>query len=501
MTNKITNSQVSKGVLKQFSIGYAPFREGCIEKISDSQKNFDSKKFKQWLAMGNHFAEELEITIDSCVDTLGIYGATNAKMEASAVVTITATEEQVNIFAALMGTLAPDIQHSVMVNTYDVNGGDTEHHITFKSPELAQEFVIKKKLYGVHDLSVDPKTNTAIILDIPSHGVNFNVSKFLLNHGQDFTEHREFDIRVTFVEKENYRGILQGAWNSYEQWHRGNAGQNLNDIFHVAITRINRQSGNSATLSQPKKRALSKKQQFTQIAYNYISLFKDEFGLTFPKMLGAVINFNEETSKSICAAYSSLKIDNSENLEVRHAYLQLVKEVEAQYEYLVNEVKLKVTFIENDPYDNSEHMIHDVQTNNHLKIFKGGEPHPFLDAKDDKGVSATEKFRVVHDFFGHAVEGNQFGKIGEEAAWIAHSKMFSPIAQTAMSTETRGQNSWVNNAPVNTAAIRKFAVGNDLIKEGFVTAGKKLIKEAKSEYFFADQKVDLLPIEWTTMTT
>ena len=79
--------------------------------------------------------------------------------------------------------------------------------------------------------------------------------------------------------------------------------------------------------------------------------------------------------------------------------------------------------------------------------------------------------------------------------------MFSPLAQRAMSTETRGQNSWVNNAPVNTAAIRKFAVGNDLIKEGSVTAGKKLIKEAQSEYLFADQKVDLLPIEWTTMTT
>ena len=79
----------------------------------------------------------------------------------------------------------------------------------------------------------------------------------------------------------------------------------------------------------------------------------------------------------------------------------------------------------------------------------------------------------------------------------AHSKMFSPLAQRAMSTETRGQNSWVNNAPENTAAIRKFAVGNDLIKEGSVTAGKKLIKEAQSDYLFADQKVDLLPIEWT----
>lgn len=363
MKKIIRSPHVSKTGLKQFTIGYAPFRQGNINSIADSQKAFKNKKYRQWISMANEFAKELGITVKALTHTLGIYGATSSNVEASALLTITATTEQAELFAALMGTLAPDIQHSVMVNTYDVNGWDTEHHITFKSPELAKEFLIKKKLYGVHDLSFDPKTNTAIILDIPSYGVNFNVSKFLLNHGQDFTEHREFDIRVTFVQKEDYCGILQGAWNSYEQWHRGNAGQSLNDIFHLAITRINRQSGNSATLPQPKKRALSKKQQFTQIAYNYISLFKDEFGLTFPKMLGEVINFNEETSKSIYAAYSNLKIDNSENQEVKHAYLQLVKEVEAQYEYLVNGVKLKVTFTENDPYDNSEHMIYDVQTN------------------------------------------------------------------------------------------------------------------------------------------
>ncbi len=36
---------------------------------------------------------------------------------------------------------------------------------------------------------------------------------------------------------------------------------------------------------------------------------------------------------------------------------------------------------------------------------------------------------------------------GEENAWVAHSKMFSHEALPALTSETKGQNSWVNNGP------------------------------------------------------
>jgi hypothetical protein len=56
-------------------------------------------------------------------------------------------------------------------------------------------------------------------------------------------------------------------------------------------------------------------------------------------------------------------------------------------------------------------------------------------------------FRAVHDYFGHAKEGVGFGPRGEENAWRQHSAMYSDAARPAMTSETRGQNSWVNFGP------------------------------------------------------
>jgi hypothetical protein len=78
--------------------------------------------------------------------------------------------------------------------------------------------------------------------------------------------------------------------------------------------------------------------------------------------------------------------------------------------------------------------------------------------------------------------------------------MFSPEAQRAISTETRGQNSWVNSSGVNNEAIQKMKDGNQLIKEGKVTEGNKLIKEGQEQFKFAEQKVALMPKELTDWT-
>src|SRR6185436_7623316 len=56
-------------------------------------------------------------------------------------------------------------------------------------------------------------------------------------------------------------------------------------------------------------------------------------------------------------------------------------------------------------------------------------------------------FRAVHDFFGHAKEGYQFGPRGEYNAWREHSGMYSEEAQGALAAETLAQNAWVNFGP------------------------------------------------------
>ncbi len=62
-------------------------------------------------------------------------------------------------------------------------------------------------------------------------------------------------------------------------------------------------------------------------------------------------------------------------------------------------------------------------------------------------VTANDLFRAVHDAFGHGLEGAGFRARGEENAWQAHVRLFTGSAVAAITSETRGQNSWLNYGP------------------------------------------------------
>lgn len=240
----------------------------------------------------------------------------------------------------------------------------------------------------------------------------------------------------------------------------------------------------------------TKKTELLKSVDDYREKHKADFPI--PEPTPTVVKLNPERSKSISEAYDKLPDNDSANPEVKTAYDQLGKEVQTQYDFLTKDLGIKVDFTESDPYVDSKSMVEDVANNKHLSVYKGGGDHPFLGehTADENGVTLNEKFRAIHDYFGHATEGNQFGKNGEEAAWVAHSKMFSPEAQKAMTTETRGQNSWVNFSGINDAAIKKISDAHKLILSGDKEAGEKLLKEGQEEFQFAKQKVALLPPEF-----
>jgi len=115
-----------------------------------------------------------------------------------------------------------------------------------------------------------------------------------------------------------------------------------------------------------------------------------------------------------------------------------------------------------------------------LFFYQGGDRHPLLgDTNSVTGLSTNDKFRAIHDLFGHAAEGYGFGPRGEENAWLKHSQMFSREAQKALTTETRGQNSWVN-----------------FDRHNYDSAGNHL-KRPLADRPYAIQKVALLPDEFT----
>lgn len=133
------------------------------------------------------------------------------------------------------------------------------------------------------------------------------------------------------------------------------------------------------------------------------------------------------------------------------SYRALADETSRQFDFMTRPkhkggMGMDVEVTKHDPYvkpsgaPDPASMMRDVRENNRIKVLStettGG--HPFLSNEQN------DKFRAVHDVFGHSATGRAFDAHGEEAAFRSHFAMFSPKARPAMASETRGQNS-VNN--------------------------------------------------------
>ena len=124
------------------------------------------------------------------------------------------------------------------------------------------------------------------------------------------------------------------------------------------------------------------------------------------------------------------------------AYQDMVVDTRAQWDHMTKPTKkggmgIKVIVAKGDPYADSAAMRADV-AKGQLRVFAGNADHPLM--TNEQNVM----FRAVHDVFGHAAEGFEFGPRGELNAAIKHSQMYSDTGRAAMLTETHGQTSWVN---------------------------------------------------------
>lgn len=222
-----------------------------------------------------------------------------------------------------------------------------------------------------------------------------------------------------------------------------------------------------------------------------------------------ITKLDENLSKRISDAYDKMKNDPNDP-KVKAAYEAMAKETLEQHKAIIDK-GYKVEINNTEPYSDSGAMIEDLRDNKRMKIFStesgfGDEPitdeqrkeNPLLRDSGFKDVNGetllvNDVFRFVHDFFGHAKLGNSFGPIGEENAWRVHSEMYSPEARKAMTSETRGQNSWVNFSGVNDAVFKKRDKARQLRKEGKIEEANQMVGEVYEEMSFADQKVGLLP--------
>ena len=219
-------------------------------------------------------------------------------------------------------------------------------------------------------------------------------------------------------------------------------------------------------------------------------------GIPFVRQ-GEYVQANEKRGKRIALAFDRMKHDPS-NPKVKEAYADLIRQTRMQYEALVD-AGYEFTFFDSnsDPYQgNPSNAMRDLRENKKMAVYGtydgyGTEgitataqaDNPLLEDtglkwKDQNGVehpvTANDLFRAVHDAFGHGLEGAGFRARGEENAWQAHVRLFTGPAVGAITSETRGQNSWLNFGPY----------------------GEQNKKASVFETVFSEQKIGLMP-EWT----
>ena len=201
--------------------------------------------------------------------------------------------------------------------------------------------------------------------------------------------------------------------------------------------------------------------------------------------MGEYPEFSEQRARMIAAAYDQM-LDDPGNPTVKRAYDAMVQETLDQYNALKNS-GIEFKFLREgmrDPYEASPALgYQDLVENGRLYVFPtdfgygadvGSDyfdprTNPLLTRvgrvgdKDD--AVANDAFRAVHDAYGHFGPGNPFFRHkGEERAFLEHSRMYSPEARGAMTSETRGQNSWLNFGPYG-EANRKANVGDTVFAE------------------------------------
>jgi hypothetical protein len=203
------------------------------------------------------------------------------------------------------------------------------------------------------------------------------------------------------------------------------------------------------------------------------------------------VTVDDAEATQIADAFDKMKHD-PDDPKVKAAYAALVKETLAQWR-VIKKTGLKVQWIkagEEDPYVASLNLIPmDARENNHMWEFPtelgygtddptARHNNPMLQPTDEvidgHKCVVNDIFRIVHDYFGHFKDGVGFTDDGEENAWRSHAAMYSPLARGAMTSETRGQASWVNHGP----------------------HGKTNYGAEPGDIIYAPQKIGLMP-PWT----
>jgi hypothetical protein len=498
----------------------APFFNTQIATTADAAQLRQSPEYQGYLQSLNDIGAKLGIKVTP-LETIGGYENEKGEriVEISNDVDLeNATMEQAEEFAALAGALAPQVQEATIAAQYLSEEGGNDHKANEYTVVVSDVdgAIDALKAAGITDFSINEKNGEISfidVLDFTDPKLQENIGNFLIeleSKGINYEQQVYKPLNSTRVGKAKRKAILgrikgtgagpvQGRENilpSLEEAVRRDAefqGVEVDDYFKP-------RAGN---------RLFNKPiEAVAEIADRY---FQRVFGRPRPKYYGSR-SLDEARAKRISDAFDAMKHDPN-NPEVKAAYEALAKETLDQYNEFAK-AGYKVEINNNEPYNNSQEMIDDLRNNKRMKIFstesgfgdskitdKQRAENPLLRDSGIKDINGkplliNDVFRAIHDFYGHAELGNSFGPKGEENAWNVHARMFSPEARKAMTTETRGQNSFVNFSGVNDRVNELREQARALREEGLFAQARKKVEEIYDQISFADQKVGLLPEEF-----
>lgn len=136
-------------------------------------------------------------------------------------------------------------------------------------------------------------------------------------------------------------------------------------------------------------------------------------------------------------------VDQAGDPRVEAAYEDFKRQNEEMFDFMTRPTSeggmgITVEFTnKKDPYPTAAAQAEDLRNNNRIVIESG------LGGNHTASMTTAEydRFRAVHDTFGHAAIGGGFDRHGEYEAWLTHSMMYTPPGRDAMSTEYHGVNS------------------------------------------------------------
>lgn len=428
-----------------------------------------------------------------------------------------ATIEQAEEYAALVSAFAPQVQEAAIAAQYTEQDGKNhnanEYSVKVSDVDGAIDAL---KEAGITDFSINEKTGEVSfidVLDFADPQLQKNIGTFVellkskgINYEQQ--DFRPVDSRrVGIASRKKILGRIKAKGSEL-----GPSGQNILQTVEDAVRRDAEFQGiDSGEYFKPSpgNRLFNKPlERVAQIADRY---YQRVFGKKRPRYKGSQ-SLDEARAKRIANAFAAMQ-HNPTDPQVRAAYEAMAEETLDQYQDFLD-AGYVVEINNEQPYANSQEMIDDLRNNQRMKIFSTESgfgdaaineeqraENPLLRDSGFKDVNGqtmlvNDVFRAIHDFFGHAELGNSFGPKGEENAWNVHARMYSPLARAAMTTETRGQNSYANFSGENDAIKELRQQARALREEGLYSQARKIEEQIYEKFKFADQKIGLLPAEF-----